>query len=38
MPAEILELMDLYPQPVRKQPSVTYLPSRRHATEAVDHS
>jgi ClpP class serine protease len=38
MPAEILELMDLYPQPVRKQPSVTYLPSRRHATEEVDNS
>ena len=38
MPAEILELMDLYPQPVRRHPSVSYLPSRRHATEAVDHS
>jgi len=38
MPTEILELMDLYPQPVRRHPSVTYLPSRRHATEAVDHS
>jgi ClpP class serine protease len=38
MPAEILELMDLYPQPVRRHPSVTYLPSRRHATEEVDNS
>ncbi len=38
MPAEVLELMDLYPQPVRKQPSVTYLPSRRHATEDVEAS
>lgn len=35
MPTEILELMDLYPQPVRRQPSVTYLPSRRRATEEV---
>ena len=34
MPGEILELMDLYPQPIRKQPSVTYLPSRRRSTEA----
>jgi ClpP class serine protease len=38
MPTEILELMDLYPQPVRRHPSVTYLPSRRHATEEVDNS
>jgi len=33
MPAEILELMDLYPQPVRKHQSVTYLPTRRRADE-----
>jgi ClpP class serine protease len=33
MPIEVLELMDLYPQPVRQQPSVTYLPWRRRATE-----
>lgn len=33
MPTEILELMDLYPQPVRRHPSVTYLPSRRHAAK-----
>jgi len=38
MPTEILELMDLYPQPVRKHPSVTYLPSRRRATEEVETS
>lgn len=38
MPSEILELMDLYPQPVRRHPSVTYLPSRRHATEEVDNN
>ena len=36
MPGEILELMDLYPQPIRKQPSVTYLPSRRRSTEEVE--
>jgi ClpP class serine protease len=29
MPAEILQLMALYPQPVRRQPSVEYLPGRR---------
>ena len=38
MPAEILELMDLYPQPVRTRPSVTYLPSRRRASEEVESS
>ncbi|HZA51000.1 MAG TPA: ATP-dependent Clp protease proteolytic subunit [Myxococcaceae bacterium] len=31
MPAEILQLMTLYPQPVRRQPSVEYLPSPRRA-------
>lgn len=31
MPGEILELMALYPQPVRKQPSVEYSPGRRGA-------
>lgn len=36
MPTEILELMDHYPQPVRTQPSVTYLPSRRRANEEVE--
>jgi ClpP class serine protease len=31
MPREILELMSLYPQPVRRQPSVEYLPVPRRA-------
>jgi ClpP class serine protease len=30
MPKEILELMNLFPQPVRRQPSVEYLPRQRH--------
>ena len=38
MPAEVLELMDLYPQPVRKQPSVTYLPVPRRAAENAESS
>ena len=29
MPEEILQLMRLYPQPVRRQPSVEYLPVAR---------
>jgi len=29
MPSEILDLMSLYPQPVRRQPSVEYLPFPR---------
>jgi len=29
IPAEILDLMALYPQPVRRQPTVEYLPERR---------
>jgi ClpP class serine protease len=29
MPTEFLELMQLYPQPMRRQPSVEYLPGRR---------
>ena len=29
MPAEFLDLMSLYPQPVRRQPGVEYLPERR---------
>jgi ClpP class serine protease len=29
MPAEFLDLMNLYPQPVRRQPTVEYLPERR---------
>jgi ClpP class serine protease len=34
MPAEVLELMSLYPQPVRRQPSVEYIPARRRADPA----
>ena len=33
MPAEVLELMTLYPQPVRTQPSVEYLPRPRSLRE-----
>jgi ClpP class serine protease len=29
MPAEFLDLLSLYPQPVRGQPTVDYLPERR---------
>ena len=29
IPAEFLDLMHLYPQPVRRQPAVEYLPERR---------
>jgi ClpP class serine protease len=31
MPAEILQLMSLYPQPVRREPAVEYLPIPRRA-------
>jgi ClpP class serine protease len=31
IPKEVLELMTLYPQPVRRQPAVEYLPVRRSA-------
>jgi ClpP class serine protease len=31
MPPEVLELLSLYPQPVRRQPSVEYLPIPRRA-------
>jgi ClpP class serine protease len=31
MPPEILELMQLFPQPVRQNPSVEYLPAPRYA-------
>ena len=38
MPAEILQLMSLYPQPVRRQPSVEYTPRPRHADRTgADH-
>jgi hypothetical protein len=29
--ADILQLMTLYPQPIRRQPTVEYLPGQRHA-------
>lgn len=29
MPKEVLELMELFPQPVRQQPAVEYLPAPR---------
>jgi serine dehydrogenase proteinase len=29
MPAEVMELMTLYPQPTRTQQNVEYLPSKR---------
>ena len=35
MPAEILQLMSLYPQPVRRQPSVEYIPAPRHADRST---
>ena len=31
IPPEVLDLMSLYPQPVRRQPTVEYLPEPRHA-------
>jgi hypothetical protein len=31
MPAEVLQLMGLFPQPVRRQPSVEFLPGPRRA-------
>lgn len=33
LPVEIYNLMNLYPQPVRRQPSVEYLPEKRHRDE-----
>jgi ClpP class serine protease len=35
MPADILRLMSLYPQPVRRQPSVEYMPFPRRAEPAA---
>ena len=34
MPPEFLQLMSLFPQPVRRQPSVEYIPTRRRAEPA----
>lgn len=36
MPDDILQLMSLYPQPVRRQPSVEYIPAPRHAERSRD--
>jgi len=33
MPAQLLELMSLYPQPVQRQPAVEYLPGPRRAAD-----
>ena len=33
MPAEVLALLGLYPQPVRRQPSVEFLPGPRRAQQ-----
>jgi hypothetical protein len=30
IPENVLKLLQLYPQPVRRHPSVEYVPSRRH--------
>ncbi len=35
MPEEILQLMALFPQPVRRQPSVQYLPGPYRASPAA---
>jgi hypothetical protein len=35
MPPEVLELMTLYPQPVRRFPTVEYLPGRRVPNEGL---
>jgi ClpP class serine protease len=36
MPPEVLELMSLYPQPVRRQPTVEYLPEPRRYSAGSD--
>lgn len=37
LPTEILDLMSLYPQPVRRQPTVEYLPIPRRYEGAGGH-
>ncbi len=37
MPEDVLQLMSLYPQPVRRQPSVEYLPVPRRIDRAQPH-
>ncbi|MGH7730472.1 MAG: SDH family Clp fold serine proteinase [Candidatus Eiseniibacteriota bacterium] len=34
MPADVLQLMSLYPQPVRHQPAVEYLPYPRRTEDS----
>jgi hypothetical protein len=34
IPVELLDLMNLYPQPVRSQPTVEYLPEPRRSEGA----
>jgi hypothetical protein len=36
MPADVLRLMSLYPQPVRREPSVEYRPVPRRAERPID--
>ena len=36
MPPEVLDLMALYPQPVRRFPTVEYLPGRRVAERSIE--
>lgn len=38
MPEEFMKLMTLYPQPVKHQPTVEYLPGPRHAPGSKDHA
>ena len=37
VPPEVLELMTLYPQPVRRSPTVEYLPGRRVAERRIEY-
>jgi len=37
IPPEVLSLMNLYPQPVRRQPTVEYLPERRSYGSRTGH-
>jgi ClpP class serine protease len=36
MPRDVMQLMSLYPQPLKRQPSVEYLPVRRHADDKTE--
>jgi len=36
MPRDVMQLMSLYPQPMKRQPSVEYLPVRRHADDQIE--